>query len=154
MSPPRRAAKDRLLERIKKNGDCWIYTGAVGGDGYGVIGIGRGTSNRAHRVMYEVFVGPIPKGMLVCHRCDTPLCINPRHLFLGTPKDNTQDMISKGRGRAMSGETHPSAKLSDADVTAIKRLRKSGRTLSYIADRFGVSFQHISALTNGVCRAK
>ena len=97
MSPPRISVRSRLLERRKMQGECWIYTGAVHHDGYGVIGIGRGRQFRAHREAYKTFVGEIPPGLLVCHRCDVPLCINPKHLFLGTPKDNTQDMIRKGR---------------------------------------------------------
>ena len=102
ITKPRVPIKDRLLSRYKVCGDCWIYTGQKTRDGYGVIGIGRTKQLRAHRVSYELHIGPIPAGMLVCHRCDTPLCIRPEHLFLGTPKDNTQDMLLKGRRPGVS----------------------------------------------------
>ena len=149
---PRTPVAKRLLDRIEIVGDCWIFTGPTTSDGYGAIGVGRRKQLRAHRASFEEFVGHIPKGALVCHKCDTPRCINPEHLFLGTPKDNTQDMIKKGRMKHKTGEDHPLAKLSDVDVTSIKRLRAAGRTLAYIADRFGISFQHVSAISRGVYR--
>lgn len=151
--PKRKPIADRLLARRRIEGDCWIYTGAVGGDGYGVIGVGRERQLRAHRASYREFVGPIPAGMLVCHRCDTPLCINPKHLFLGTPADNTRDMVKKGRRHKTEGAMHPMAKLSDADVAEIKRLRANCGKLNAIASQFGISFQHVSALARGLCRA-
>lgn len=150
---PRQPIRDRLLARYVISGECWIYTGAKTRDGYGVLGNGRNVQVRAHRASYQEFVGPIPAGMLVCHKCDTPLCIRPEHLFLGSPKENTGDMLRKGRKAVFRGATHPNAKLSDADVLSIKRLRESGRTLKYIAERFGISFQHVSAIAKGDIRA-
>lgn len=75
---------------------CWLWKGHVGDDGYGKI-TRKGRTKRAHRLAYEVWVGPIPEDMLLRHSCDTPLCINPEHLEPGTPKQNTQDMIQRGR---------------------------------------------------------
>ena len=79
---------------------CWIWMGAWNGDGYGVVSK---TLTRdfqmAHRVFYTEHKGPIAEGLLVCHRCDTPQCVNPDHLFLGTHMDNMHDMIRKGRQR-------------------------------------------------------
>lgn len=91
--------------------------------------------------------------MVVCHKCDTPLCINPDHLFLGTPKENTQDMIQKGRKVFPRGERHGCSKLTDLQVEEIKTLRASGKHLSEIAERFNISFQHVSAICRGVFRA-
>jgi hypothetical protein len=88
--------KERLLSKIEKNEHgCWIWTGAIR-NGYGCLKVNRKTID-AHRLSYKVFKGPIKEGLLVCHTCDTPSCINPDHLFIGTPKDNFNDALKKGR---------------------------------------------------------
>jgi hypothetical protein len=81
-----------------RQSDCQIWQGDRGGkhDGYGRFRRA-GKWVRAHRLAWEQANGPIPDGMLVCHHCDVPLCINPKHLFLGTHQDNTDDMVRKGR---------------------------------------------------------
>ena len=78
--------------KVQKTGACWLW---IAGKDYG--GYGSFQHKRAHRLSYEMHVGPIPKGMFVCHSCDVPACINPAHLFLGTARDNVRDMIAKGR---------------------------------------------------------
>lgn len=78
------------------SGDCILWTGAVSGSGYGNVWH-NGRNIGAHRLAWEQVHGPVPDGLFVCHTCDTPLCINTDHLFLGTPKDNSQDMSRKGR---------------------------------------------------------
>ena len=98
MAPPTRPLRERLLERREIDGECWLWTGPQTRDGYGVITVGRGRQYRVHRVAYETFVGPIPAGMLVCHRCDVPTCFRPEHLFTGTYSDNAIDRDRKGRG--------------------------------------------------------
>jgi hypothetical protein len=92
--------------------------------------------------------------MLVCHHCDTPLCIRPEHLFLGSQKDNSHDRDSKGRRADHSGAKHPLAKLSDEQVATIRSRRAGGEKLASIAADYGVSFQHVSALARGVFRAR
>lgn len=96
---------DRLMAKIEvdpKTG-CWIWNGATHAGGYGHILVGSRTTGRrmvgAHRVSYELAKGEVPDGHDICHRCDTPACVNPDHLFAGTRKDNMTDMVSKGRGR-------------------------------------------------------
>jgi len=95
---------ERLLEKIIVDDvtDCWNFTGGKNNIGYGMIRDGKGMRT-THRVSYEEHIGKIPPGMLVLHSCDNTLCVSPHHLRLGTHKDNTQDMISKGRARLFGG---------------------------------------------------
>ena len=96
----------RFLERIliSATSECWLWIGRRnsihpknGGQNYGRFDIG-GTSEAAHRIAYEHFVGKIPEGISVLHKCDNPPCVNPEHLFLGTYSDNIRDAYAKGRG--------------------------------------------------------
>lgn len=87
---------------VQKTASCWIWKAAtVGHMKYGATRRGL-----AHRLVYAAMVAPIPAGMLVCHRCDNPRCVNPEHLFLATPLENMQDMIAKGRDRKAPAVTH------------------------------------------------
>lgn len=153
MAPRRIPPADRLLKHSQQQGDCILWTGSKSRDGYGVMRIGRNGQFRVHRVAFELNHGPIPDGMHVCHQCDTPLCINPKHLFLGTPKDNMIDKVHKGRGLAPTGESHGMSKLSDQQVDEIRRLRASGMKLKVIAEQFGISFQHVSGIYHRRFRA-
>ena len=98
---------------------------------------------------FEFYVGPIPNLILVCHSCDNPSCINPEHLFLGSPKDNTQDMIKKQRRPVLSGDDHPNAKLTEHQAHEIKQLRKQNVPLRSIANQYGISFQTVSSIAKG-----
>lgn len=100
------AKRGPLIERVKRfyspvlgDGECWLWTGCLSKAGYGRIGAGgvKGGTVYAHRVMWEIHRGPIPKRLFVCHHCDTPACVNPAHLFLGTHRDNMVDMYKKDR---------------------------------------------------------
>lgn len=92
----------------------------------------------AHRVSWEIANGRrVPDGMRVCHRCDNPPCCNPAHLFLGTPKANSADMVQKARH--CHGERYPRHKLTESDVREIRRLKAAGNTYDALERQFGVS---------------
>ena len=134
--------KERIEAKVEKipEAGCWIWMGATQVRGYGEIL----SSNRkmlAHRASYEAFVGPIPKGMYVCHACDNVYCVNPNHLFLGTQKQNLQDMAAKGR--STRGERNPQAKLTEEKVRAI---RSSNSTSSELAKTYNVSVSNIHSI--------
>lgn len=127
------------------NTGCWLWTGATndGASRYGKFMVeSHGHAQRivdfAHRVSWRLHRGEIPDGMCVCHHCDTPACVNPDHLFLGTYADNTADMHAKGRasGGSMPGESHPNHKLTEEIVRVILESTEPARVLDR---RFGVS---------------
>jgi hypothetical protein len=123
------------------NTGCLLWLGAVRTNGreYGVIGSNRsGTRIMAHRAAWVVANGAIPDGMCVCHRCDTPACVNPEHLFLGTAGQNAEDRQAKGRTRIpkKKGESHPMAKLNAEQALYV---RDCGLPAAVLSGRFGIS---------------
>lgn len=117
---------DKLFNKamICENG-CWEYAGLRDEKGYGTIW-SDGKHQRAHRVAFILCVDDIPEGMQVCHSCDNPPCVNPAHLFVGTNKDNSDDMWVKGRGVTSPGQSHGMAKLLEREVLQIKKLIAEG----------------------------
>lgn len=151
-------AIERVLEKVVRIpfSGCWIFTGATNDAGYGIVGMGRrGEPNdRAHRVVFRHYCGPIPGGMFVCHECDTPACCNPHHLFLGTNQDNVNDMVRKGRNSPpprnphVVGSVHPGAKLNEEQVADIRLMYGKGLKQQQLADMYGVARQTISKVVN------
>lgn len=140
--------EDALLFRTEKRGndECWIWTGHSNNKGYGLVSFDRKILY-AHRISYELYNGPIPDRMLVCHHCDNRRCVNPKHLFLGYPKDNSDDMVNKNR--QTKGSNNPRAKLVSDDIRQIRELHKTRKfTRSNLAKLFGVSSSHITAILN------
>jgi hypothetical protein len=112
----------RFENRITRGVGCWEWQGNINP----VSGYGRLQFEKqmlfAHRVAYELYVGPIPEGMVICHHCDNPPCVRPDHLFLGTHADNVADKMNKGRwaGGSKPGEAHHNSILTDEQVAAIR----------------------------------
>jgi hypothetical protein len=101
---PNATPAERLLKRVafEPMTGCWLWTGGTLAFGYGVCRMRGFVETSTHRLSWLIFRGPIPKGLCVLHRCDTPQCVNPRHLFLGTRADNNYDRTAKGRSRGRS----------------------------------------------------
>jgi hypothetical protein len=132
---------------------CWEWTGDRNNNGYGMVYAERG-QHRASRVAWELANGPIPKGLFVCHACDNPPCVNPRHLFLGTNLENQQDFVAKGLPRKqhpVAGEANPRAKLTWDDVRDIRRRAFLGDSHSTLAATFDVSRTLIRLIVQRKC---
>jgi hypothetical protein len=139
--------KDQLdhYSRFDKATGCILWTGATDKNGYGKLTV-KYKDCRAHRLAYEQHIGPIPEGLVVCHRCDTPACINPRHLILGTHADNIADRDAKKRHVPAPGDQNGMAKLTDDDIRAIRSAKGSQ---SEIAAAFGICQQNVSQIKRG-----
>lgn len=137
----------QIKSRVKENDNgCWIWCGPKGDDGYGLIRVPPRRTRRVHRVMYEAFNGEIG-GLLVCHKCDTPLCVNPEHLFLGTPKQNTHDAMNKGR--LNRGESVNTSKLTESQVVEISEKHFYGEPIPKLANEYGMSLGGVRMLLAG-----
>lgn len=134
------ATKKRFINNINDVvfTNCWEWVASTDGTGYGMFYI-NGKIVKAHRASWQLYFGEIPPSMLVLHKCDNRKCINPRHLFLGNHKDNSQDMIKKGRNRPVIGEAHGMSRLKEPQVSEIKKLIKSGMAQRKIAAKFFIS---------------
>lgn len=128
------------------NTGCTIWNGAHDPKGYGNFGH-QGKTYPAHRMAWALAHGEIPDGVVVCHRCDNPACVNPAHLFLGTQADNMADM--KAKGRSALGQKNGQARLTKCDVMEIRRRVAAGQTHAEVAADYGVSTATIQLAATG-----
>lgn len=142
----------RRLE-MTRSGGCIEWFGFRDRWGYGMVANGKGGSMFAHRKAWEKHRGPIPQGDFVCHSCDNRACINPEHLFLGTPIDNNKDMEQKGRARHPKGQDHGRAKVSDDTVLLLRHL-KGRRTYRELMQLSGLGKSQIYNILSGKRKTK
>lgn len=142
--------EQRFWEKVNKTSGCWLWTSAIGTRGYGIFWVGAVERSKfAHRLSYEMSCGPIPGGLVVMHSCDTPACVNPAHLSVGTSGENTRDALKKGR-MPIGERNKGGGKLKDADVAEIKRLSASREmSISGLSRRYGVSMYVIKCIRRG-----
>lgn len=145
--PPNRFVDMWKRVQVGAPDECWPWQGSTRRNGYGDFK----RANRhysAHRVAFTLATGVYPGRALVCHTCDNPGCCNPAHLFLGTVADNNLDKQRKGRQARLQGSRNPQAKLTEADVVAIRRRRAGGEKGRALAREFGVSPSRITMLAS------
>lgn len=169
---------EMFWSKVHKSPDCWNWTGTKIPTGYGQVHWRKLDERYTHRISWVLANGPIPDGMVVCHRCDNPSCVRPDHLFLGTVADNTYDKVVKRRqphgatsfarlhpekirrGDAHYSRLHPEkvargeaksqAKLTQKQVDEIRaRYGRGGITQKQLAIEFGVTHQHVHKLVTG-----
>lgn len=165
MTKPRKDFWEFVDRRSSQNG-CWLWMARKGRGGYGIYQLVGGKSISAHRYAWSITHGAIPQGKIACHKCDNPQCVNPDHIFIGTYLDNSRDMVSKGRQRKpppgvvskrnlrkglpagrkfAKGESHPSHKLIEDDVVAIRSFAGFLKN-SEIAKIYGLSRPTVSSI--------
>jgi endogenous inhibitor of DNA gyrase (YacG/DUF329 family) len=159
----RRPLSEVFWEKVDKSGPngCWLWVSYRTRQGYGQL-LHAGVKHPAHRVAWILTCGEIPNDLLVCHHCDNPPCVNPAHLFLGTPAENSADMAEKGRaaaGERHCSRLHPekvprgskagSSRLVEDQVLDIRRRHTAGETITALAAEFGVARTTVGWIVNG-----
>jgi hypothetical protein len=138
----------RFWQDVEITSSCWLWNGPVDKDGYGRVFVD-GRYVRAPRFVWSMLRGPIPDGMIVCHHCDKPPCCNPDHLFVGTYKDNTQDMVRKGRDYKLRGSDQPASKLTETQVREIRKRYEAGDILQKtLASEYSISRAAVCLILN------
>ncbi len=139
--------QERFWACVEKAEGCWVWQGSVANSGYGTLLV-NGSLKLAHRLSYELHKGPIPVGLFACHTCDNRPCVNPDHLFAGTPLDNVLDMMQKGRG--LKGEQRHNAKLTEKDAAEIRRVyAEGGVSYAKLAEAYGVNRSLVGFVVRG-----
>lgn len=152
----RRPPAVRFWAKVRKTSRCWLWQGSVNNMGYGKFGLPELDDNRgwilAHHWAFLDAIGDIPKGCILLHSCDTPRCVNPAHLRVGSHKENSRDAARKGR--LAHGERHPAAKMTTKQVLLARKQRAAGWSLKRLCETYGfASTGSMSQLVRGKKRA-
>ena len=142
---------DRFMKNVLKGADCWEWVGALTSVGYGEFAL-NGGPKLAHRIAYATWVGELVSGKYICHTCDNRACINPAHLYQGSPTWNSRDAIAKGRfkmPKSRLGEEHPDAKLTESAVREIRATVSRRGFVMQLARQYGVSHKVINQVRSG-----
>lgn len=126
---------EKFWKTVTKTSSCWTRSRA-----YSQVWLDSTRRVLAHRFSWQIHFGAIPKGMQVNHHCDNPKCVRPEHLYIGTQQDNMRDASERLR---FNGENHHASKVENRDVAEIRKLRKSGAKLQWIADKFSMTKQNV-----------
>lgn len=134
---------NRFWKHVNKEGNCWVWTGNRGSNGYGQLSVyvdGTQKKMAAHRLSYIIHCATIPAEMVVLHTCDNPACVNPKHLRIGSRSDNQRDMIRKGRWRH--------GVLSPEQKSFLRETKPTGRRISELANIYGVTCRAIRQIAS------
>jgi hypothetical protein len=151
---------ERFWAKVKKSPDgCWEWQGRINEYGYGIVWFNKNGyryNERAHRVAWKLqYKREIGKGLFACHKCDNTKCVRPDHLFIGPAADNNRDKIQKGRDRNLKGSEHPMAKLTDAQVAHIRKVKSESTKRFWgakdLAKEYGVHITAIFRVINRKC---
>lgn len=132
------------------NTGCWLWSAAINDLGYGKLSF-NGRTQKAHRVAWSLRHGSIADGLCVCHRCDTPACVNPGHLWLGSHRANAEDKVAKGRARngTTCGEANVRATITADQAREIRRLSGTGWRGPRISASLGISINVVRQVARG-----
>lgn len=157
----RKSVVERFWSKVDYGDTCWSWLGSVRGKGYGQFGIEANHIEDAHRVAYRLAYGPIPEGVLVCHKCDNPNCVRPDHLFLGSHRDNLLDASKKGRLTQLVTMHQPHRHWGEVHATKltlikVREIQEKAQRFDYhktnwaeLAREYGVSRGTISDIVMG-----
>lgn len=134
----------RFLSKVELSGECWVWVAGRFQSGYGAFYTG-GKTRRAHRVSYELFTGSLPSAALITHHCDNPPCVNPEHLWAGTPQTNMDDKVARRRQAHVRGNR----KLNEEQASEIRAALLGGERQSVLAAKYLVSQATISFIKSG-----
>jgi lambda repressor-like predicted transcriptional regulator len=134
------SARRRLSERVVASSECLLWQGCKKPSGYGLMAVGKRNREATHRIAWALHNGQRPPvGMHVMHSCDTPSCVNPAHLSIGTPSDNQMDSSRKGRKNVPKGAAHALSRYTESQFVAAALLFAHGATYRVISEKIGVT---------------